>query len=388
MPNISRWQYQVKAEGRPPVVPFSWYQQPSEPIRFKERRPEGGLVQPLFPPPPAVPDIFPDSWYQQPNEPVRVQARSQPFLVEIPQQIVANFDWFKQQPEPLPQPRRPEGRVVRGFVDNEITPDFDWFQQQADVIRRRHQVDEGLFTSPQEAELIEVDLDWFVQHLERSPRKRHQTEEGIVVRGYDATEITPDFDWFQQHPEPLPKPARPIGLIVRGYDDQEIQPNVGRFQQLPDILQQFRRPVGYFALVEFEIPVVAVTTDWIVQHPEPVIKPQRPAGHFSLVEFSIPSFGWYHQPFEVPKTRQPLVNEFSVVGVPPIIPSFDWYRQPVERPRTILPLVPEGTSVLGAIPIVPSFEWFIQNPEIVVRRQHQVDEGKYVLVEFSVPIPP
>ena len=94
----------------------------------------------------------------------QIQSKAEP--VFVPPAAVVPFDWYVATPNVirhLPQTRI--GFYARGYDNTEITPDFDWFVQHLErPIWRRHQTQEGLYVSPFEIELIEVDLDLFFHH--------------------------------------------------------------------------------------------------------------------------------------------------------------------------------------------------------------------------------
>lgn len=129
------------------------------------------------------------------------QARAEPVLTPAPAPTVPDYGWFVQWQERVVRRHQvDEGLAVRGFVNAELRPLFEWFVQHPEHTPRalRPNVPEGYYATAVEAELIEIDLDFFLQHPEQVfrkphvPYRPHVVVQGWYVRGPVPTEFPVD----------------------------------------------------------------------------------------------------------------------------------------------------------------------------------------------------
>jgi hypothetical protein len=247
MLNYYLWQYQAKAEPFPDIsVPdYGWFVQGPDVVRAPTR-PEGEIVAPLGDHEDLISDF---SWFVQEPDVMRPRHQTSEGLFTRGRdnsELAPSFDWFVQHPEPLPRPTRPDGMFALVEFSVPIPPaipDIDWNIQEPDVVRPRHQTDEGLF-----------------------------------VRGRDNTELAPEFDWFVQEPDVMRAPTRPEGTFVRGLDNIEIAPDFGWFVQQADVIRS--RHLVRPGLFVQDLLVITVVLDfsWFIQGPDVVRRPTRPHG--------------------------------------------------------------------------------------------------------------
>ncbi len=349
-------------------------------------------------------EVIPDfGWFVQHPEPQSKPTRlfSQSVLVDALIIVEEDFDWYIQYPEPQPLPTAPEGFVAEGFVP--IVPALDWFVPPADVIRPRHQTRPGYyvlveFDIPIPPEVI--DLDWFVQHPE--PQPELIAPEGFVAEGFLPS--IPSFGWFVQQPEPQPKPTREQSQSVLVDALVVVLIDFGWFTQYPEPQQPSGRPEGLSVLVD-ALPVVVFDFDWWVQHPEPQPLPTTLEGYFVLGQPPIVSeFGWFVQQLEPqPSLRRPEGVSVLVESLQIVVPDFGWFVQhPEPQP---LPIAPEGYYArVDLVAPIPDFDWFVQEadifpippvePGLFVQNIEPLptivpDFGWFVQhIEFILPLPP
>lgn len=391
---IERWQYQAKAEPLEPIAPepdFGWFVQASEPVQTTPLPLEGQLVlgsPPIvasfdwFVTPPDVvrplerlvpeqyvigqPPITPSyDWFVQESDIVRPrhQVNEGQFAFvdfSVPVVVAVDFDWFVPPPNVIRPPKQlvPEQSV---FSQSPIVAPLDWFHQQSDVIRPLHKVDEGVSVLVDFGVPIILDIDWIVQHPEPI-LLIHQTQPGWYARGYDNDELAPSFDWFVPSADVVRPLARLVPEsfghtlfpIVVAVGDATTGVQVSTTQVFPTFVVQYQSKAEPL-LVEV---VVVPDFDWFQQEPEPVLPlHQVQPGISSFVDFSIPV---------------------------QVVEDFDWFVPPADVIRPPKQLVPEQ-NVLGQPPIVADFGWFQQEPDVIYPL-HQIDEGFYAFVDFSVPV--
>jgi hypothetical protein len=209
----------------PAVIDLDWFV-PETPVFRPPHRVRPGLS--TLGEPPTIPAF--DWWHQQADviHPPH-QARPGWFsLVEFTIPVPEDFDWFQQEPEPLPRPTRPEGLLALVEFAVPVSEDFDWFQQGPDVIRPQHQVRPGLSALGEPP--IVLPFDWFQQQPGplRKPVILHTGEVrvDVVVVG-----PLPDFGWFIQQADVM-RPPRQVrtGLFIIGEP-----PAIPAFDWLPSM---------------------------------------------------------------------------------------------------------------------------------------------------------
>lgn len=149
-----------------PVVPFSWYEELSTPVRVKPRLPTPSQAFMFFQPTPII-DI---SWFEWLAEPVRKKVGTpvhvQPFFSFQPTPII-NISWFEWFSEPVRnKPRLLESaQQFAQFFPTPIVP-FSWYANFSDPVRVKPRLHEGLQQFMARGEFTPVSYDGYMSATE------------------------------------------------------------------------------------------------------------------------------------------------------------------------------------------------------------------------------
>ena len=224
--------------GFSPIVSFSWFTKQLDIIQRKRQVLEGGVPRNLVPITPPTAIFF--DWYVAPADIVRAKPRRiEGGTTGEAAPIIPSFGWYNQKTDIAK--RRPfiqTGGSVGGFSP---IVSFSWDVPQSDLVRREHQVQEGMFTS---GEPVEVHIDW-IQQPQVPPQRPPRKLISAVTEVLRPPDLFPD-SWDPKYPD---------------------QPRAAK--RRPWLPSEFR--------IDFEFPPEVLTLDkWFQQQFNPFIKPKRP----------------------------------------------------------------------------------------------------------------